>query len=77
MTTGVGNLVGYLGVGWWFSNCTHAAATRWPLFWSGLAGGVAVVMVYFLVAYHGIGVGFFRAGARRTQEAPGSAEPDS
>ncbi len=68
MNTGAGNLIGYLGTGLWFGVCTQAGATRWPIFWSGLSLSVAVVMVYFLMAYHGIGVGFLRAGGRKTQE---------
>lgn len=50
---GVGNLIGYLGVGAWFRSCTGAGVTRWPLFWSGLALTVAAVLVYFLSAYRG------------------------
>ncbi len=60
MSSGVGNLTGYLGVGWWFIGCTGASGTQWPLFWSGLAAAVAVVLVYFLAAYHGIGSGLLR-----------------
>jgi hypothetical protein len=53
MNSGVGNLIGYLGTGWWFVACTHPAGTQWPLFWGGLAAAVAVVLVYFLTAYRG------------------------
>ena len=53
--SGVGNLLGYLGTGWWFTSCTQAAGTRWTVFWGGLAAAVGVVMVYFLVAYRGKG----------------------
>ena len=63
MTSGVGNLLGYLGTGWWFSACTGLSGTQWPLFWGGLAATVGVVMAYFLTAYHGIGSGFLRAKA--------------
>jgi MFS family permease len=52
MSSGVGNLIGYLGTGWWFAACAGAHGTSWPLFWGGLAAGVAAVMVYFLT-YHG------------------------
>lgn len=55
MTSGVGNLVGYLGTGWWFLACTRSGTTAWPLFWGGLAGVSTLVGVYFLSAYHGIG----------------------
>jgi len=60
--SGVGNLLGYLGTGWWFTSCTQAAGTRWTVFWGGLAAAVGVVMVYFLVAYRGKG----RAAERPT-----------
>jgi MFS family permease len=53
MTSGVGNLVGYLGTGFWFQACTPMSGTRWTLFWSGLALAVALVMVFFVAAYHG------------------------
>jgi MFS family permease len=65
MSSGVGNLVGYLGVGLWFSACTRQSATQWPLFWSGLSAVAAVVMVYFLTCYHGVG-----SGLLRSKEAP-------
>lgn len=51
MTSGVGNLLGYLGSGWWFHVCTPRRATNWPLFWGGLAATVAVVLLYFLARY--------------------------
>ncbi|MBI3850136.1 MAG: MFS transporter [Verrucomicrobia bacterium] len=57
MNGGVGNLIGYLGTGWWFAACARPSGTRWSLFWGGLAAVVAVVLVYFLVAYHGKGIG--------------------
>ena len=51
MNGGIGNLIGYLGSGWWFATCTTSAVTRWPVFWGGLAATVAAVMIYFLLAY--------------------------
>jgi len=51
MNGGIGNLIGYLGSGWWFATCTPKTATSWPLFWGGLAAIVAIVMIYFLTAY--------------------------
>jgi nucleoside transporter len=57
MTSGVGNLLGYLGTGWWSSACTDLSGTQWTLFWGGLAAAVGAVMAYFLTAYHGIGPG--------------------
>jgi MFS family permease len=59
--SGVGNLLGYLGTGWWFSACTQSSGTQWSLFWGGLAATVGLVMIYFLIAYRGIGSGFMRA----------------
>jgi len=54
MGGGVGNLIGYLGAGWWFAACTSPAGTQWSLFWGVLAATVAAVLVYFLTAYRGI-----------------------
>ena len=51
MSSGVGNLIGYLGAGGWFAVCAGTHGTSWPLFWGGLAAVVAAVMVYFLT-YH-------------------------
>jgi MFS family permease len=51
MTSGVGNLLGYLGSGWWLSHCTTGGVTHWPRFWWGLAASVGVAMLYFLVRY--------------------------
>jgi MFS family permease len=50
---GVGNLIGYLGTGWWFNACTRANQTHWPVFWGALAAMVACIMIYFLAAYRG------------------------
>ncbi len=55
MSSGVGNLIGYLGTGWWFSACAGEMGAKWPLFWLGLTAAVAAVWVYFLIAYHGRG----------------------
>jgi MFS family permease len=49
---GIGNLFGYLGSGWWFAACTTSGHTNWHVFWGILSGCVAIVLVYFLVAYH-------------------------
>jgi nucleoside transporter len=51
MNGGVGNLIGYLGTGWWFAACVRPGGTQWPLFWGGLAVILAMVLVYFLTAY--------------------------
>lgn len=53
MLGGVGNLIGYLGTGWWFRTAQHAGTVDWPLFWGGLTAVVAVVLGYFLLAYRG------------------------
>jgi nucleoside transporter len=60
MANGVGNLIGYLGTGWWFSACAGSTGTHWTIFWSGLSSSVACVMVYFLISYRGIGAGIQR-----------------
>jgi MFS family permease len=65
MNSGVGNLLGYLGTGWWFSVCTQSSGTQWSWFWGGLAAAVGLVMAYFLTAYHGIGSGLLRASQDR------------
>ena len=52
---GVGNLLGYLGTGWWFKTCAAVPRTNWPLFWGGLSGLCAFVFVFFLIAYRGRG----------------------
>lgn len=60
MSSGVGNLLGYLGTGWWFATCARPAGPLWSLFWGGLAVLVAMVLGFFLVAYRGIGTGMRR-----------------
>ncbi|MEW6303653.1 MAG: MFS transporter [Verrucomicrobiota bacterium] len=55
MTGGFGNLIGYLGTGWWFSANTRSNGQDWPVFWNGLAVAMAGVLIYFLFAYHGRG----------------------
>ncbi len=51
MNGGFGNLIGYLGSGWWFTACTTAGVTRWLPFWGGLAIIILGVLIYFLLAY--------------------------
>jgi len=54
MNGGVGNLIGYLGTGWWFAASARATTgPQWTLFWGGLAALVVAVLMYFLIAYHG------------------------
>ena len=52
--SGLGNLVGYLGTGWFFRTCTGNAGTHWTLFWGGMAAIALGVLVYFLRAYQGV-----------------------
>ena len=68
MVSGVGNLVGYLGCDVWFRACQRGSGTQWPLFWGGLAAAVAAVLIYFLIAYRGVGSGLLAA---RKVEAEG------
>ena len=53
MIGGFGNLIGYLGTGWWFHASQRAGATDWTLFWGGLSAAIAVVLIYFLFTYRG------------------------
>jgi MFS family permease len=48
---GVGNLIGYLGSGWWYGACAAKSAAPWPMFWWGLSAMVAAVLAYFLWAF--------------------------
>jgi MFS family permease len=57
MYNGFGSLIGYLACGWWFAACARPAGTQWPVFWLGLAAGMAAVLIYFLAAYQGRGEG--------------------
>ena len=50
---GVGNLIGYLGGGWWYAACTHDKITNWPRFWWGETALTAAVCVFFALAYRG------------------------
>jgi MFS family permease len=58
MSSGVGNLLGYLGTGVWFQICSRGGATRWSLFWGCLSVAIGAVLVFFLVAYQGRSGGF-------------------
>lgn len=53
MVGGVGHLIGYVSSGWWFSFNTSPSGTHWTFFWGGLTVMIALVMGYFLAAYHG------------------------
>jgi nucleoside transporter len=63
MNSGVGNLLGYLGTGWWYSACAAGGQENWQRFWSGLALAVMLVFAHFLIAYRGRGGGLHRPGA--------------
>jgi len=74
MISGVGNLVGYLGTGWWFFACSQSGSTPWPHFWAGLAVAAGVVMAYFLLAYHGVGSGLHPRVAMKEPTRPSPKE---
>lgn len=51
LTGGVGNLIGYLGSGWWQGACAAKFNPPWPVFWWGLTAMVVLVLCYFLWAF--------------------------
>lgn len=53
LMSGVGNLFGYLGGGWWHAACEHASVTNWSRFWLGETALTTAVCVFFFVAYKG------------------------
>ena len=55
MGSGVGQFIGYLGAGWWFQACGSPAGGAVARFWTGVSAGCGAVLLYFLIAYHGIG----------------------
>ena len=63
LNSGVGNLIGYLGVGVWFTTCASDGHVRWTLFWSGLSLAAASVLVFFLAMYRGRGPGGLRGAS--------------
>ncbi len=70
MTTGVGNLAGYLGTGWWLIACSTGRQTNWHWFWGGLSVAMAGVMIYFLLSYHGRSGGLRREPVVSTRQPP-------
>jgi len=50
---GVGNLLGYLGGGWWHGFCQVNGVTDWPRFWWGETALTAVVCLFFALMYRG------------------------
>ncbi len=53
MLSGFGNLVGYIGNGWWRNACMAGETTHWPKFWYGVCGAAAVVWIWFAFSYRG------------------------
>ncbi|SKB00578.1 Nucleoside H+ symporter [Prosthecobacter debontii] len=53
LMSGVGNLIGYLGGGWWHSFCTVSGQTNWNQFWLGETILTAAVCLSFAVTYRG------------------------
>lgn len=53
MVSGCGNLLGYLGSGWWRHACLVDGRTAWPTFWLGLTAATALVFVFFALSYRG------------------------
>ncbi|WP_395746024.1 MFS transporter [Prosthecobacter sp.] len=53
LMSGVGNLIGYLGGGWWYAATTVNKVTDWRVFWWGEAAITAVVCAFFALAYRG------------------------
>jgi MFS family permease len=51
LSGGVGNLIGYLGSGWWHDACAARFASPWPVFWWGLTALVVVELAGFLWAF--------------------------
>jgi nucleoside transporter len=51
MTSGIGNLAGYLGCGVWYEFCRGDRITHWSVFWAGLCALVLLVLVYFVLCY--------------------------
>ena len=70
MSSGAGNLVGYLGTGLWLSASTNARGTNWTQFWGWLALVMAGVLAYFIMAYHGQGGGLTRRPAHPRESSP-------
>jgi len=50
---GFGNLIGYLGGGWWHAACEVNGRTDWSRFWWGETILTAAVFLFFAFAYRG------------------------
>jgi MFS family permease len=57
LSSGVGNLAGFLGSGLWLAYCeTQGGGTvPWPTFWGGLALITGLVFIFFAIFYKGRG----------------------
>jgi MFS family permease len=57
LSSGVGNLAGFLGSGLWLAVCErqNGGSVPWPAFWGGLALATAAVFLFFALFYKGRG----------------------
>ena len=57
LSSGVGNLAGFLGSGWWLMHCETQGGGRvpWPQFWGGLALATGGVFLFFALFYRSRG----------------------
>lgn len=53
LMSGFGNLLGYLGGGWWHQVCQTATGTDWSKFWWGETALTAGVCLFFALTYRG------------------------
>ena len=53
MMSGLGNLFGSLGCGWWWHVCTKGGITDWHQYWTGLAWVIVLIAVWFGFSYKG------------------------
>ncbi|MES2468522.1 MAG: MFS transporter [Verrucomicrobiota bacterium] len=54
LNSGVGNLSGYLLIGWWHTACTTSlGVVDWTRFWTPLALGTLALAGFFLLTYRG------------------------
>ncbi len=53
LMSGVGNLLGYLGGGWWYQFCQTSTGTDWSKFWWGETAVTAAVCLFFALMYQG------------------------
>lgn len=72
MISGVGNLLGYLGSGFWLRACQQPQGMRWTLYWGGISMAVLLVFIYFTIAYHGQSSGLRRAAGTEGEPKPQS-----